>query len=61
VSEALDTSSVGDDDERRGLHIDHATAQKLRVGVLDKQTNKGERQDVEERDAPEDLLDRRGQ
>jgi hypothetical protein len=29
--------------------------------VLDKQTNKGERQDVEERDAPEDLLDRRGQ
>jgi hypothetical protein len=61
VGESDNASPISNDDEWRGFHIDHTTAQKLRVSVLDKETDKSERQDVEERNAPEHLLNRRGQ
>lgn len=61
VGESNDTGALGNDDEWRRFHINHAAAQELRVGVLDEQTHKSERQDVEECDAPENLLDRGGQ
>lgn len=61
MGESDNASPVSDNDEWRGFHIDHTTAQKLGVSVLDKETDKSERQDVEERNAPEDLLNSRRQ
>jgi hypothetical protein len=59
VGESDDAGALGDDDERRGFNIDKATAQETRVVVRNEQTNESEGQDVEESDAPENLLDRR--
>jgi hypothetical protein len=60
VGEADDTSTVSDDDERRRFDVDErAISHQLFVGVLNKQTHESQRQDVEERDTPEDLLNRR--
>jgi hypothetical protein len=62
VGEADDTGSLGDNDEGRGCHIDvAAVSEKSGVVVVDEETDEGEGQDVEEGDAPEDLLDRRGE
>ena len=60
VGEADDTGPLGDDDERRGGHVDvAAVSEESGVVVVDEETDEGEGQDVEEGDAPEDLLDRR--
>jgi hypothetical protein len=62
VGEADDTGPLGDDDERRGGHVDvAAVSEKSGVVVVDEETDEGEGQDVEEGDTPEDLLDRRGE
>ena len=62
VGEADDTGSLGNDDEGRGCHIDvAAVSEESLVGVVDKETDEGKRQDVEEGDTPEHLLDRRGE
>lgn len=61
MGESDDAGSGSDNDEWRGFDVDETAAQKLGVGVVDEQTDEGKRQDVEERDAPEDLFDRRGQ
>jgi hypothetical protein len=59
VAESDDAGAVGDDDERRGGHVDVATAKELRVVVVDEKTDEGEGKNVEKGDTPEDLLDRR--
>lgn len=60
VGEADDSGPVSDDDEWRRFDVDErAISHELFVGVLNKQTNEGQRQDVKECNAPEDLLDRR--
>lgn len=60
VGEARDAGVLGDHDERRGLDIDEATADEARVGVGDQEPDKGQGQNVEERNAPEHLLDGAG-
>jgi hypothetical protein len=61
VGEPNDTGTLSDNDEGRGFNIDEATAQETRVVVRNEQTDESQRQDVEEGDAPENLLDRRRQ
>lgn len=61
MGETNDTGALGNDHEWRGFDINKAAAQESGIGMVDEQTDEGERQDVEEGDAPEDLLDGRGQ
>lgn len=57
VTETGDTSVLGDNDEGRGSDINETRAEET-VGVVgDEETDEEERQDVEEGDTPEDLLD----
>lgn len=61
VGKADDTSAISDDDKRRRFNVNKsAVSHELWVGVLDKQTHESQRQDVEQGDTPEDLLDRGG-
>ncbi|KAH3659994.1 hypothetical protein OGAPHI_007199 [Ogataea philodendri] len=55
----LDTSVSDSNDERRGSSVDGTGTQKSWVVVRNEQTNHGKRDDVEEGDSPEDLLDSR--
>ena len=59
VSKSNDAGALSNDDERRGGHIDVAASKKSGVVVVDEETNESKGQDVEQGDAPEDLLDRR--
>jgi hypothetical protein len=62
VGESDNASALGNNDEGRGLDIDEgAIAKEIGVVMFDEQTDESERQDIEESNAPEDLLDRRGQ
>ena len=62
VGESDDAGTLSNNDEGRCLDIDKGSiAEKFGIIMFDEQTNKSERQDVEQGDAPEDLLDCRRQ
>lgn len=57
VVETLNTGSLEDEDEGRGGGIVAAASEESVIGVGNKQTDDGQRGDVDDRDSPEGLLD----
>lgn len=60
VVETLDAGSLEDEDEGRGGGVVAAASQETFVGVGNKETDDGQRGDVDDRDSPEGLLDWKG-